>query len=162
MRAVFVGRFQPFHLGHLHAVEDAEERYDLVLAVGSSNKERTRENPLTFEERKKVLDNCLEKPEIVGLEDRDDNSEWMDQVEEELDFDVCISGNSLVRRLFSERGHEVEDPDYLKPEVYSGTEIRRRVVEGENWRKLVPGCSLEALEEVGFEEAVKESYENDG
>ena len=54
--AVFIGRFQPFHLGHLevinHALEAAET---LVVLVGSSGAPRNHRNPFTFDERRQMI-----------------------------------------------------------------------------------------------------------
>lgn len=50
--AVYIGRFQPFHLGHLHVLEQAKKiaKHTLVL-VGSSSRPRTLKNPFSFGER---------------------------------------------------------------------------------------------------------------
>ena len=53
---VFVGRFQPFHIGHKAVVDDALERADRVLMlVGSSNRARSLRNPFTFAEREEMI-----------------------------------------------------------------------------------------------------------
>ncbi len=149
-RALFIGRFQPFHKGHRNAARTGKDKYDLTIGIGSAQKQGTLENPLSFDERKAIVQNCVPDVPIVRLDDQDSNAVWVDMVEDTVDFDVVISGNSLVRRLLGDRGHTVEDPDYLKPEQYSGTEIRRRIVAGDDWRQLVPDCSAELLDEYGF------------
>lgn len=156
-RAVFIGRFQPFHKGHFNAATTAAERYDLVIGIGSAQYAHTADNPLSFEERRRVLENCLDDPVIVQLDDKDDNTAWTRMVEAAVEFDVVISGNALVRELLGEN-HAVEDPDYLKPEVYSGTYIRERIVAREAWQHLVPDCSLSVLGQVGFAERVRNAY----
>lgn len=153
--ALFIGRFQPFHKGHRNAATTAAEEYDLVIGIGSAQKSGTMENPLSFTERKTILNACLPDTPIERFEDRDSNKEWTEMVENTVNFDIVISGNSLVRQLLSERGHKVQDPDFLKPEQYSGTEIRQRVVEGEEWKHLVPDCSLELLKQFDFEEQLQ-------
>ncbi|MFB6294671.1 MAG: adenylyltransferase/cytidyltransferase family protein, partial [Candidatus Nanohaloarchaea archaeon] len=56
MRAVFVGRFQPFHRGHHRVVTEYRDRYDeFVLAMGSPTVSRTPDNPLTADERREVI-----------------------------------------------------------------------------------------------------------
>lgn len=56
---VFVGRFQPYHLGHHQVVLKALElgRKVLVLA-GSANRARSLRNPFTFEERREMIYDC--------------------------------------------------------------------------------------------------------
>lgn len=54
--AVFIGRFQPFHLGHLHVVHTALRYSDCVtILVGSSDQPRDTFNPWTFEERREMI-----------------------------------------------------------------------------------------------------------
>lgn len=53
---VFVGRFQPVHLGHMHVIEKALEQVEtLIVVIGSAFQARTPVNPFTFEERKQML-----------------------------------------------------------------------------------------------------------
>jgi len=43
---LIIGRFQPFHKGHLHAIEHALKEVDeLIIAVGSSQYVNTEDNP---------------------------------------------------------------------------------------------------------------------
>lgn len=54
--AVFIGRFQPFHLGHLDVVERALEVADsALLLVGSSYRPRSWKNPFTYAERRAFI-----------------------------------------------------------------------------------------------------------
>lgn len=49
---VFIGRFQPLHLGHEHTIRHALDRVRrLIILVGSANRARTPRNPFTYEER---------------------------------------------------------------------------------------------------------------
>ena len=53
---VFIGRFQPLHLGHEHIIRDALDRVaKLIVLVGSANVARDPRNPFTFEEREQML-----------------------------------------------------------------------------------------------------------
>jgi len=54
MNGLLIGRFQPFHLGHLEALKFASSKVDnLWLGLGSSNKSIEKSNPFSAEERKK-------------------------------------------------------------------------------------------------------------
>lgn len=54
--AVYIGRFQPFHIGHTHAILKASDIADsVVVLVGSSFQPRTSKNPFTFEEREQMI-----------------------------------------------------------------------------------------------------------
>ena len=53
---LFIGRFQPFHKGHLHAIKQLENP---VIIIGSIKKSHTPQNPMTAEERKKMIEKTL-------------------------------------------------------------------------------------------------------
>jgi bifunctional NMN adenylyltransferase/nudix hydrolase len=65
----FIGRFQPFHAGHYRVLKTAlEKSQNLVVIVGSANRPRTAKNPLTFDERKRLIEALLtsdEKSRVV-------------------------------------------------------------------------------------------------
>lgn len=53
---VFVGRFQPYHIGHEAVISDALERADKVMVlIGSSNRARSLRNPFTYDERIELI-----------------------------------------------------------------------------------------------------------
>ncbi|MBF2097002.1 MAG: bifunctional nicotinamide-nucleotide adenylyltransferase/Nudix hydroxylase [Gloeomargaritaceae cyanobacterium C42_A2020_066] len=84
--SVFIGRFQPFHLGHLHVVETglASTRHVLVL-VGSAGQARSHRNPFTFAERATMIQRALGRPERVHIEPLLDHpyndAQWMQDVQ---------------------------------------------------------------------------------
>jgi bifunctional NMN adenylyltransferase/nudix hydrolase len=54
--AVFIGRFQPYHLGHHSVVREAlTQSKHLLICVGSSGQPRDTYNPFTFEERRDMI-----------------------------------------------------------------------------------------------------------
>ena len=54
--AVFIGRFQPFHIGHRTVLEHATTYADSALVIiGSAFRPRTPKNPLSFEERAALI-----------------------------------------------------------------------------------------------------------
>lgn len=53
---VFIGRFQPLHIGHEYVIREALERVDrLIVLIGSANVARDPRNPFTDEERARML-----------------------------------------------------------------------------------------------------------
>lgn len=55
---VFIGRFQPFHYGHLHVIKAAlQVCARLIIIVGSANRAATVRNPFTYAERRALLIN---------------------------------------------------------------------------------------------------------
>jgi bifunctional NMN adenylyltransferase/nudix hydrolase len=54
--SVFIGRFQPPHLGHFYVAEKAlQESQYLTVLIGSSDEPRDFFNPFTFDERKEMF-----------------------------------------------------------------------------------------------------------
>ena len=89
--AVFIGRFQPFHLGHQKVVDEAikSKKYKHILfLIGSAEQARTPKNPFTFQERKKMIENVMENNSeevqisILPLHDFVyDNQKWIAEVQ---------------------------------------------------------------------------------
>lgn len=58
--AVFIGRFQPFHSGHLKVVQSGLEQADkLIILIGSAWQARNPRNPWTHIEREQMIRACL-------------------------------------------------------------------------------------------------------
>lgn len=50
--SVFIGRFQPLHIGHEHVVREALSRTDhVIVLIGSANVARDPRNPFSYDER---------------------------------------------------------------------------------------------------------------
>lgn len=61
---VLIGRFQPFHDGHLNSLRHALTRSDtLIIVVGSHRWARNTKNPFTSEERIEMISSCLSSEE---------------------------------------------------------------------------------------------------
>lgn len=150
-KAIMVGRFQPFHIGHRKVVEKYIDRYELVIGIGSADKEGSEDNPLSFEDRKNIIRACYPGIEIIGIDDysRDveGDQKWLEELKDKASPDNVISQNSLVQKLVEEDSDlELVEQDMHEPGIYSGTEVRRRVRSGEEWRYLVPECAEEEIE----------------
>lgn len=160
-RAAFLGRFQPFHEGHHRAVQWCQDRYpSVVLALGSPNKSRTPENPLTAPERIDVIRACHPDVDVALVPDEDRGEAgypaWARRLVRRTNADVVVSGNDLVQRLVREHTDaDVDQQEMHSPERYSGTEIRRRIRAGEPWHDLVPDCCLDTIQR--YETEIRES-----
>ena len=67
MNGLLIGRFQPFHLGHLDAVLFGLSRTEnLFIGIGSSNKSNERRNPFSAEERREMIISSIE-PSIEAV-----------------------------------------------------------------------------------------------
>lgn len=89
---VFIGRFQPFHRGHLHVVREALKSVDrLLILVGSASEPRTTFNPWTFTERTDMILSALDEagvPDVVDIRSLDDftynDAGWCREVQRQV------------------------------------------------------------------------------
>lgn len=65
---VFIGRFQPFHAGHLNVVKEGlQQANKLIVLIGSAWQPRNPRNPWTHEEREAMIRGCLSDAENTRL-----------------------------------------------------------------------------------------------
>ncbi|MEM2104186.1 MAG: nicotinamide-nucleotide adenylyltransferase [Candidatus Bathyarchaeia archaeon] len=169
-RGLFVGRFQPFHMGHLNVVKEVLSEVDeLVIVVGSAQYSHRLDNPFTTGERIVMIRRALEEAGIdlgriwiVPVPDVHIHMVWVSTVEGYTPpFDIVYSNEPLTRRLFIEAGYEVKFIRFHKREVYSATEIRERMLKGGNWEELVPRGVAEFIKEIGGYERLRELTRSD-
>ena len=167
MRGFYIGRFQPYHAGHHHMVEEiATEVDELVLGIGSAGDSHTKHDPFTAGERLMMVNNAvadLDVPTyVVPIEDLERNSVWVSHVQSMCPkFDVAYSNNPLVIQLFSEAGVNVRQSPMFRREELEGTELRERMVAGDDWRDLVPDAVVEVITEVGGVERIRRVADTD-
>ena len=153
-RGFYIGRFQPYHDGHHSMVaEIAEDVDELVLGIGSAGDSHTTHDPFTAGERIMMLTKSLREFDmttyVVPIEDLDRNSVWVSHVQSmSPTFGVAYSNNPLVIELFEERGVTVEQSPMFHREVLEGTQIRERMIRGDDWRELVPPAAVTVIEGI--------------
>lgn len=169
-RGLFVGRFQPFHLGHLEAVKTILAEVDeLVIVVGSAQYSHREDNPFTAGERLTMIRTALDEagiPQskywIVPVPDVGVHMMWVSEVVGYTPkFDVVYTNEPLTRRLFLEAGFEVRPIRFYKRELYSATEIRRRMLNDERWEELVPNSVAECVKEIEGVQRLKDLLKKD-
>jgi len=169
-RAIFVGRFQPIHKGHLGAIKNILETVDeLVIIVGSSQYSHRLDNPFTTGERITMIKRAMEEEGIqssrywiIPVPDVHVHMLWVSQIiGYSPKFELVYTNEPLTRRLFIEAGFKVEPVPFIKRKVYSATEIRKRVLNGENWEELVPKSVAHFIKEVDGVERLRDLTKTD-
>jgi len=169
-RGLFVGRFQPFHNGHLQIVKNLLEKVDeLIIVIGSSQYSHDLDNPFTAGERITMIREALKAEGIpcyrywlIPVPDLHVHMLWVSQVVGYTPkFDIVFTNEPLTKRLFIEAGYKVESIPYYKRELYSATEIRRRILNDEPWKDLVPKKVAEKIVQFGGVERIKRLAESD-
>ncbi len=153
--ALVIGRFQPFHKGHLEVVRKcAAESDKLIIGIGSAQYSHSGGNPFTAGERYEMVAAALDEAGIknyciVPVEDLNRYSVWVSHVESMVpSFSTVYSNNPFTRRLFLEAGYEVRDSPLYSREKFSGTEVRKNMLEGGNWEDLVPPAVAEHIKKI--------------
>ncbi len=169
-RGLFVGRFQPFHKGHLEAIKAILKDVDeLIIVVGSAQYSHMKDNPFTAGERITMIRRALEEADvpatrwwIVAVPDMHVHMAWASVVMGYVPkFDVVYSNEPLTKRLFAEAGVKVKPFPLHHREEYSATNIRERILNGEEWKTLVPESVAEVITEVDGVQRIKDLAKTD-
>ena len=156
-RGLYVGRFQPFHLGHLDAIKYALNEVDeLVIVIGSAQYSHNTNNPFTAGERLVMVRQALReagvddsKLWIVPVPDVHLHMLWVSAVEGYTPkFNVVFSNEPLTKRLFMEAGYEVKNIPLFERKVYMSTIVREKMVKDDSWTELVPKSVADFILEI--------------
>ena len=150
-----MGRFQPFHLGHLELAKQIKSECDeIIIAVTSAQFNYLEKDPFTAGERIEMIHNSLrdvgfEMSEcfIVSLENQFNIATWTSYIKSALPkFDKVYSGNDYVSMLLSDSAIKVVKPKFLDIKKYNATRIRSLIISDDmNWTELVPNGTKEIL-----------------
>jgi nicotinamide-nucleotide adenylyltransferase len=160
-RGFYIGRFQPYHNGHQSVLERIAGMVgEIVIGVGSAQQSHQVDNPFTAGERVLMITRALEDLDcplyVIPIEDIQRNALWVAHVRSMTPpFETVYSSNPLVVQLFAESGMEVTSPDMYERHTLSGTEIRRRILNDEDWTHLVPEPVVDVIKEIGGVERLK-------
>lgn len=167
MHGLLIGRFQPFHLGHLSAVEHALKHVDkLWIVIGSAQKSHEYRNPFTAGERIEMIKSTLDEYGIdakrwhaIPVYDADIHYLWIMQVNMLVPYyDLVFTNEPFTQLLFKEHGKEVREVPLLNRSMLSGTEVRGRMAEDREWRSLLPEEVTKVIDRVKGVERIKVLY----
>jgi len=158
-RALFPGRFQPPHWGHVYAVKEILREVDeVIIAVGSAQFNYILKDPFTAGERIWMLREALREGGVdlsrvvtVPIPNVENNLEWLGRVKSFTPpFQIVYTGNPFVALLFKEAGYEVRQQPMYHRERYSSTKVRELMLRGDPlWEQLVPRAVAEIIKTIG-------------
>jgi len=152
---VFIGRFQPFHIGHRQVVETALSISDkVILCIGSSFAPRTPKNPFVADERIAMIydsmPHAIDRIKVSLIRDQLYNDQlWAASIQEEVERTVRAGGWRDKPAKIAIIGHTKDHSSYyLKMfpqwtivehemnEIVNATDIRELFFEGKNLKFL--------------------------
>lgn len=162
MNGLFIGRFHPFHLGHLNAIQFALSKVEkLWVGIGSSNKQIQKENPFSADERKEMIlssidESISKKIQIYSIPDYDNHEKWILNIESIVpEFNMVFTNDELTQSLYSKRGIKVLVVPFKDRENLSGTKIRDRIKTDHEWEHLVPHGTKNVLNKISAKDRLK-------
>lgn len=166
--AAMIGRFQPFHLGHLELVRQVlEENDEIIILIGSSQTNYTLKNPFTAGERVWMIrDSLIEsridmsKVFLVNVTDDENNAKWLSNIRSlSPPFKVLYTGNNFIRTLLKTESVIIKEPKLYKDTILKGSIIRRLILEDNaKWQHLVSGSIKTIFREIDAVERIKNIY----
>ena len=162
MNGLLIGRFQPFHLGHLDAVLFGLSRTEnLFIGIGSSNKSNERRNQFSADERREMIISSIEpsmadRLKIFDIPDVGDHEKWTFEIDKIVPkYDIIFTNDEFTKTLFEKREMNVV-PVVLKDRgKFSGTNIRELIADDKNWQDLVPRGTKKVLDKIDAKERLK-------
>ncbi|MBU3913319.1 MAG: nicotinamide-nucleotide adenylyltransferase [Nanoarchaeota archaeon] len=161
MIGLYIGRFQPFHKGHLEVVKSAlKEAKHLIIVIAVPLK-KIDKDPFSADERKEMIEKVLKDERISNFSlyivpDIPSDEEYVAHIRNHVpNFNVVYVGdNKLNERLFKEAGFKV-----INSRRYyniSSTKVREDMLkQGNAWKKVVPNAVVEYIERKHLEKKVK-------
>jgi len=118
-QALFVGRFQPFHLGHLSVIKNALKKEDrLIIVIGSAEENHEPPNPFTSGERFQMIEAALDaekiprsKYAIIPIRNVENFMLWTAHVDQYIPpIYKVYTGSKIVKELYQNYGkYKIED-----------------------------------------------------
>ena len=169
LAAAMIGRFQPFHLGHLELVQQIlNENEGIIILVGSSQANYTIKNPFTAGERVWMIRDSLVESKIdmsrvflVNAIDDENNSRWFSNIKSvSPPFKVLYTGNNFVKALLKRETVFIKEPKLFQENILKGSVIRKLILENNSkWEDLVSESVRRIFREIGAVERIRIIYQ---
>ncbi len=164
---VFIGRFQPIHLGHIETIKFALTNVkELTIVIGSAQKSHELKNPFTSGERIEMIRASLkelkfsfERVILIPVPDVDVHYLWTYNLDLLIPkYQVVFTNDPFTSILFTERGTKVIQPPLIKRTHLSATEVRNRIINDGDWKKLVTHSTYKIIKKIDGTTRLKAIY----
>lgn len=166
--ALFIGRFQPLHHGHVHVIKTILKTHGkIIIGIGSSQLSNIKNDPFTSTERKQFIEAMLKKRniepkryEIVEIPDVFDAKKWVNHVVSIVgEFNIVFSNSDWVRNLFLNNGYVLGKKVEIFKKKYNSTNVRKFISKSDKkWTALVPKEVVVLINDFKGIERIKKLY----
>lgn len=150
--ALFIGRFQPFHNGHLYSLNKCLELAEKVVVVIAKTEEAgTENNPWNYAERERMVQAVIREmgwgtrvERVLGLPDNKSDEVWLKDTVlkagiKERGGVVVVSNNEWTLRVFRDAGYSVAESGLFNRDELEGVKIRELMRANDtSWKLRVP------------------------
>ncbi len=171
-KALYLGRFQVMHNGHLYIakhIDQTEDIESIVFGIGSMQYNRNNKhpflpkvlNPFTFEERKEMLEITLKeeikKPyELIGIRDFHDCPKWAAHIADLTDAEIVYTTSPSEIKEFVKLGFGIR-PTPVKDEFHAQI-VREMIANDNGWRKYMPEGTRKWIEANNMDKVIADFY----
>lgn len=162
--ALFLGRFQPFHNGHLSVIQRIlKENERVIIALGSAEQNYLPQNPFTASERYQMIEESLKEAKIpaeryciIPVRNIFNYALWVNHVNTYVPpYTRIYTGSKLIRACYEGKYFKPAEEAKCGPEIIqlkrkikiSATKIRNAIIENKPWKQFVPKAVAKKIEE---------------
>lgn len=160
--ALFIGRFQPFHKGHLEMIKKIlKENERVIIVIGSAEKNFIQNNPLTAAERFQIIEESLkeakipaEKYCIIPIRNVNNYALWVNHINIYVPpYTRLYTGSKIVKACYQGKYFNTDENSKTGPEIIqlkrilglSATKIRTALLKGKGWEKMLTPAAVKLL-----------------
>jgi nicotinamide-nucleotide adenylyltransferase len=161
--ALFLGRFQPFHKGHLSVIKKILKTNErVIIAIGSAEQNYLPQNPFTAAERFQMIEESLKEAKIpcdkyciIPVRNIFNYALWVNHVNTYVPpYTRVYTGSKLIRACYEGKYFRQTEKVPYAPEIIrlkrilpiSATKIRTAILKNKPWKHLVPKAVVQKIE----------------
>ncbi len=162
--ALFVGRFQPLHNGHIDIIQKILKENDkIIIVIGSADEDFSQKNPLTTKERIILIKEAIKEMgvspknyHIIPLRDINNINLWVNHLNKHIPkYSKVYTGSELVKKCYkinpTAKIINIKKDKFL----FSASDIRKMMIKNENWEKMVHPSTAKLLKKWDIPKKLK-------
>lgn len=160
--ALYIGRFQPFHNGHLKLVKRILKENDrVIIVIGSAETNYLPQNPLTAGERYQIIEESLkeakilaERYAIIPVRNVNNYALWVNHINVFVPpYQKLYTGSEIVKACYEGKYFRPHEASKIGPQIIqvkrdpplSGTQVREAILRNDDWENMVPKAAAKLL-----------------